>query len=85
MPKYKLDYLYTEKKKEKWFQGQESIDGATLAKQTEALLLECEKKDYELESITPIVTSFAEGMGDLITKTDGLLVVLKKNEENNDI
>ena len=73
---YKVEYLYTEKEKGKWYQGKKMVDGWTLAKEMEALLLEYEKKNYELENITPIVTTAADGMSG--TKTDGLLVVMKK-------
>ena len=75
---YKVEYIYTSKEKGKWYQNKNQVDGWTLAKEMEALLLEYESKGYELDKMSQIVSAHSPDGMTYGTKTDGLLLVLKK-------
>lgn len=78
MPRYKVEYIYTEEQKSKWYESNKKLDAWSLAKELEALLLEYEEKGYKVFSIEPIITTERTAHGPS-TKTDGLMVVFEKD------
>lgn len=80
MHPYKVEYIYTNQERKKWYQSRSKVDAWSLSKELEALLAEYHERGYELVSINPILTVEVIHSSFAASRTDGLMVTFKEME-----